>query len=110
MIRTISAFVGATFVMSIGASLNAQEKSVAPEINKAFRKPDIADFQGKFEKEGREAFEHREAIVKACNIREGMQVADVGADIPVRISTLTLGSSGESVVGRSAVLEVHRSG
>lgn len=74
-----SLFVGATFVMSIGASLNAQEKSVAPEINKAFRKPDIADFQGKFEKEGREAFEHREAIVKACQIREGMQVADVGA-------------------------------
>ena len=74
-----SLFVGATFVMSIGASLNAQEKSVAPEINKAFRKPDIADFQGKFEKEGREAFEHREAIVKACNIREGMQIADVGA-------------------------------
>ena len=74
-----SLFVGATFVVCMGASLNAQEKSVAPEINKAFRKPDIADFQGKFEKEGREAFEHRDAIVKACQIREGMQVADVGA-------------------------------
>ena len=74
-----SLFVGATLVMSMGTSLNAQEKSVAPEINKAFRKPNIADFQGKFEKEGREAFEHREAIVKACQIREGMQVADVGA-------------------------------
>ncbi len=48
----------------MGTNLQAQEKSVAPEINKAFRKPDIADFQGKFEKEGREAFEHREEIVK----------------------------------------------
>ncbi len=74
-----SLFAGATFVMSLGASLNAQEKSVAPEINNAFRKPDIDDFRGKFEKEGREAFEHRKEIVKACNIREGMQVADVGA-------------------------------
>lgn len=74
-----SLFVGATFVVCMGTSLIAQEKSVAPEINKAFRKPDIADFQGKFEKEGREAFEHRDAIVKACQIREGMQVADVGA-------------------------------
>ncbi len=72
-----SLFAGATFVMSLGASLNAQEKSVAPEINNAFRKPDIDDFRGKFEKEGREAFEHRKEIVKACNIREGMQVADV---------------------------------
>lgn len=72
-------FAGATLVALIGSSIQAQEKSVAPEINKAFRKPDIADFQGKFEKEGREAFEHREVIVKACDIREGMQVADVGA-------------------------------
>jgi ubiquinone/menaquinone biosynthesis C-methylase UbiE len=72
-------FVGATVVALMGSSIQAQEKSVAPEINKSFRKPDIADFQGKFEKEGREAFEHRDAIVKACNIREGMQVADVGA-------------------------------
>lgn len=72
-------FIGAAAILLMGQNLLAQEKSVAPEINKAFRKPDIADFQGKFEKEGREAFEHREAIVKACNIREGMQVADVGA-------------------------------
>jgi ubiquinone/menaquinone biosynthesis C-methylase UbiE len=63
----------------VGSNLNAQEKSVAPDINKAFRKPDIADFQGKFEKEGREAFEHRDEIVKACKIQEGMQIADVGA-------------------------------
>lgn len=70
--------VAAMFVV-MGATIRAQEKSVAPEINKAFRKPDIADFQGKFEKEGREAFEHRDAIVSACKIREGMNVADVGA-------------------------------
>ncbi len=74
-----SLFAGAAFVALMGSGLQAQEKSVAPEINKSFRKPDIADFKGKFEKEGREAFEHREAIVKACKLREGMQVADVGA-------------------------------
>jgi len=72
-------FAGATLIVLMGANIQAQEKSVAPEINKAFRKPDITDFQGKFEKEGREAFEHRDEIVKACNLREGMQVADVGA-------------------------------
>lgn len=47
----------------------AQEKSVAPEINKAFKKPDIKDFQGKFEVEGRQAFANRDAIVKARNYR-----------------------------------------
>ena len=70
--------------MSLDSSIQAQVKSVAPEINKAFRKPDIADFQGKFEKEGREAFEHRKTIVKACNICEGMQAADVGAGVCTR--------------------------
>lgn len=71
--------VGVIAALFTAPSLHAQEVSVAPEINKAFRKPDVADFQGKFEKEGREAFEHRDAIVEACNIREGMQIADVGA-------------------------------
>jgi ubiquinone/menaquinone biosynthesis C-methylase UbiE len=63
----------------LGNNAHAQEKSVAPEINKAFVKPNVADFQNKFEKEGREAFEQREAIVKACKLREGMHIADVGA-------------------------------
>lgn len=82
MINTISHkrfFTGFILVVVLGSNIQGQEKSVAPEINKAFRKPDIADFKGKFEKEGREAFEHREAIVNACKIHEGMKVADVGA-------------------------------
>ena len=57
----------------------AQEKSVAPGINKPFQKPDVGEFQGKFEKEGREAFDHREQIVAACKLHPGMAVADVGA-------------------------------
>ena len=71
--------LGTCALLSMGMYLQAQEESVAPEINKAFRKPDIADFQGKFEKEGREAFEHRDEIVRACKLQEGMQIADVGA-------------------------------
>lgn len=60
-------------------TLYGQEKSVAPGINKPFQKPDVAEFQGKFEKDGREAFDHRDKIVAACQIRVGMSVADVGA-------------------------------
>jgi ubiquinone/menaquinone biosynthesis C-methylase UbiE len=61
------------------AALKAQDKSVAPGINKPFQKPDVGEFQGKFEKEGREAFDHRDKIVEACQVRAGMAVADVGA-------------------------------
>lgn len=61
------------------AALPAQDKSVAPGINKPFQKPDVGEFQGKFEKEGREAFDHRDKIVEACQVRAGMAVADVGA-------------------------------
>ncbi len=71
--------LGTAMTLFLGNGVHAQEKSVAPEINKAFVKPNISDFQNKFEKEGREAFEQREAIVKACKLREGMHVADVGA-------------------------------
>lgn len=78
----VSAFLfSATFLFTATWSTNliAQEKSLAPDINKAFRKPDIDDFKGKFEKEGREAFEQREAIIAACKLNKGMHVADLGA-------------------------------
>jgi len=59
--------------------LYGQDKSVAPGVNKPFQKPNVAEFQGKFEKEGREAFDHRDKIVEACQLHAGMTVADVGA-------------------------------
>lgn len=62
-----------------GLPAGAEDKSVAPGINQPFQNPDIGEFQGKFEKEGREAFDHRDEIVKACEIKPGMSVADVGA-------------------------------
>lgn len=77
--KALTLAVAFVFASSSAVSLSAQEKSLAPDINKPFRKPDIEDFKGKFEKEGREAFEHRDEIVAACKIAKGMHVADVGA-------------------------------
>lgn len=57
----------------------AQEKSVRPGINKSFQKPDVAQFVERFEREGREVYDHREEIVAACNLKPGMVVADVGS-------------------------------
>jgi ubiquinone/menaquinone biosynthesis C-methylase UbiE len=57
----------------------AQDVSVRPGINEAFRDPNVAEFVGKFEGESREIFTHREAIVDACRLKRAMVVADLGA-------------------------------
>lgn len=57
----------------------AQETSVRPGINDAFRDPDLQEFLGKFEVESREVFARRKEIVEACEIRPGQTVADIGA-------------------------------
>lgn len=62
-----------------GPTISAQEKSVNPGINKSFQNPKVEDFIGRFEREGRDAFDHRHEILKVCRIKPGMAVADVGA-------------------------------
>ena len=61
------------------AAKGAQEKSVKPGINAAFKNPNVKSFIERFEREGREIYEKREAIAKACGIAPGKVVADVGA-------------------------------
>jgi ubiquinone/menaquinone biosynthesis C-methylase UbiE len=57
----------------------AQDKSVRPGINDAFKDPDLDKFLKTFEGESREIFARRAKIVAACKLRPGMVVADVGA-------------------------------
>lgn len=57
----------------------AQEKSVNPGINKSFENPDVDEFVGRFERDGREPFDKRAEILAACHIKPGMAIADVGA-------------------------------
>lgn len=67
---------------ALGASspgLLAQEKSVRPGINKSFQKPDVTQFVERFEREGREVYDHREEIIAACDLKPGMMAADIGA-------------------------------
>ena len=60
-------------------SLVAQEKSVRPGINQPFENPSAEEFIARFEREGRDAYDHREAIVKAVALKPGSVVADIGA-------------------------------
>ena len=71
----------AFLLLSFPCVMQAQEKSVQPGINKTFEDPEInvAQWTERFEKEGREIYDHREQIVAACELRPGLEVADVGA-------------------------------
>jgi ubiquinone/menaquinone biosynthesis C-methylase UbiE len=59
--------------------LFSQEKSVNPGLNESFDTPNVPEFVERFEKEGREVFDHRKEVVAALELKEGMTVADVGA-------------------------------
>ncbi len=61
------------------STLFAQKESVKPGINKSFEDPNVSDFVERFEKEGREVYDKRNEVAKACGIKPGMAIADVGA-------------------------------
>ena len=57
------------------------EPSVKPGINTEYLKADlnVTQWVERFEREGREIYDHREAIVAAARIKPGSVVADIGA-------------------------------
>ncbi len=57
------------------------ETSVKPGINAEYLKPNlnVSNWVERFEKEGREIYDHREKIVAAAKIRTGSGVADIGS-------------------------------
>ena len=59
----------------------AQEPSVKPGINAEYLKPglDLTQWVERFEREGREIYDHRESIISAARIKPGSVVADIGA-------------------------------
>jgi ubiquinone/menaquinone biosynthesis C-methylase UbiE len=69
----------ASRVIPLGMPIYAQEKSVKPGINDAFKNPDINKYLKTFEGESREIYQQRQKIVAVCALRQGMVVADIGA-------------------------------
>jgi tRNA A58 N-methylase Trm61 len=74
-------FLWITVDYSSGQNDSATEKNARPGINKDFLNPDLnADkFIERFEKEGREIYDHRQKILDAVKIKPGTRVADIGA-------------------------------
>ena len=69
-------FAGAVAILA--ASAQAQETSVKPGINSEFRNAKAKDWVERFEKEGREVYDQRDAIIEALDLKPGMAVGDVG--------------------------------
>ena len=65
--------------LCLPSAIRAQQDSVKPGINETFVTPDVEQFVGRFEKDGREPYDRRAEILQACQLRPGMIVADVGA-------------------------------
>ncbi len=59
----------------------AADQSVKPGINKSFLDPklEVNAWVERFEREGREVFDHRAKIVERAGIKAGATVADIGA-------------------------------
>jgi ubiquinone/menaquinone biosynthesis C-methylase UbiE len=66
---------------SVAPLAERETPSVKPGINEEFLKPDLNPRQWveRFEKEGREVFDHRRELVAATGLKPGSAVADVGA-------------------------------
>ena len=77
MRRLLSVF---TVLTSVCLAL-AQDSSVKPGINDNFLNPELkpSEWIERFEREGREVFDHRARIVREAAIQKGMVVADIGA-------------------------------
>lgn len=71
-------FLALLFVAPLALTV-AQDESVNPGINDSFQNPDPKSFVERFEREGREVYDNREAIVEKLGLEPGMVVADVGA-------------------------------
>ena len=58
-----------------------EEKSVKPGVNYNFLAAylDVSQWVERFEREGREVYDHRMAVLKAIDLKPGQAIADIGA-------------------------------
>ena len=61
------------------AIVGAQATAVDPAINERFRNPDVEELEGALEREDRNVYRARHAVVAALGLEPGDDVADVGA-------------------------------
>jgi ubiquinone/menaquinone biosynthesis C-methylase UbiE len=55
------------------------EQNVNPGINQGYVNPNVTQWRGVFERDGREIWDRRHDIIQALRLRPGQAVADIGA-------------------------------
>ncbi len=55
------------------------EQNVNPGINRNYANPDVGQWRGVFERDGREVWDRREDIIRHLRLRPGLALADIGA-------------------------------
>src|SRR5262245_4762584 len=78
--RLVALFLACALAAFGVGQVLAQQESVAPGINQRFLEgQNFGEFVDQFEREGREIFDSRDAILKEVSLKPGMTVADIGA-------------------------------
>ncbi len=55
------------------------EQNVNPGINDHYQNPDVSQWRGVFERDGREVWDRRNDIIRVLDLQPGMAIADIGA-------------------------------
>lgn len=74
----IRSFLGCLFFALLAPPLIA-EQNVNPDINSRYKNPDVTQWQGVFERDGREIWDRRGDIIRHLRLQPGQAIADVGA-------------------------------
>lgn len=64
---------------TLASPVRAQDESLSPGINKDYDNPNVERTVKQYERENRDVVEHSKEIVAACQLKTGMDVADIGA-------------------------------
>lgn len=57
----------------------AAEQNVAPGINQGYQNPNVTQWRGVFERDGREVWDRRADIIRHLRLQPGQAIADIGA-------------------------------
>ena len=55
------------------------EQNVNPGINRGYENPNVLQWRGVFERDGREVWDRRDDIMRHLGLRPGLKVADIGS-------------------------------